>query len=286
MLSDGSGASGDVYLDQVQVGTSQTTSQAVEAAKQISPEFEKDVDSDGLLGLGFDTVNQVSPKKQKTFFSNVQDSLQTPLFTVDLKRGQPGSYDFGFIDSTKHTGSIEYVPVDKKLGFWHFTSNGYAVGDGAFTKRSIDAIMDTGTTLLLLPVPLVSSFYSKIEGATYSSDQGGYIFPCSTDLPDLTLGVGGYKAVIPGRYLAYAPIAVGDKSKSIHTAQKNFPLSLAYADSVVCYGALQRNTGIPFSVFGDVFLKSQFVVFVSFTFFRVFLQADRSIHDAQLLLAA
>ena len=33
------------------------TAQAVEAAKKISSEFVDDVDSDGLLGLAFDSLN-------------------------------------------------------------------------------------------------------------------------------------------------------------------------------------------------------------------------------------
>lgn len=82
----------------------------------------------------------VTPTKQKTFFSNAQASLSAPLFTANLKKGQPGSYTFGYIDAAQHTGSVTYVPVNSANGFWEFTSNGYAVGSGAFTSTSIDAI--------------------------------------------------------------------------------------------------------------------------------------------------
>ena len=212
---DGSGASGNVYADTVKVGATTATSQAVELAESVSAQFQQDTDSDGLLGLAFDSINTVTPDRQETFFDNVKSTLASPLFTADLKKGAPGSYDFGYIDASKHTGSITYVPVNTANGFWEFTCSGYAVGSGAFTSSSIDSIMDTGTTLLLLPTGAVSAYYAKVSGAKYNSAQGGYTFPCSASLPSLTLGIGTYRAVVPGSYLNYAPLSTGSSSMSI-----------------------------------------------------------------------
>ena len=61
----------------------------MELASTISSEFQRD-QSDGLLGLAFSSINTVSPDKQKTFFTNAEGSLNSPLFAVDLKKGQPG----------------------------------------------------------------------------------------------------------------------------------------------------------------------------------------------------
>jgi len=202
--ADQSSASGDVYADTVQIGQPTATSQAVELAQTVSAQFLQDTNNDGLVGLAFDTVNTVTPDAQKTFFTNVKSNLDSPVFTADLKRGAPGSYDFGYIDATKHTGSITYATVDTKNSFWEFPSSGYKVGSAAFESQSIDAIADTGTSLLLLETAIVTAYY-KGTGATYDSSQGGYTFPCTTTLPDLTLGIGSYKAVIPGSYINYAP---------------------------------------------------------------------------------
>ena len=131
--------------------------------------------------------------------------MAAPLFTANLKKGKAGNYNFGYIDTTEYTGSITYVPVNTANGFWEFTGNGYAVGSGAFVSTSIDAIADTGTTLLYLPSAAVTAYYSKVSGAKYSSSEGGYIFPCSATLPSITLGIGSYKAVVPGSYINYAP---------------------------------------------------------------------------------
>lgn len=148
---DGSGAAGNIYADVVKVGAVTVTSQAVECATSISSEFVSDTDSDGLLGLAFDSINTASPKQVQTFFGNAMASLASPLFTANLKAGEPGNYNFGYIDTSEYSGAITYVAVNTANGFWEFTGDGYAVGSAAFVSSSSDAIADTGTTLLYLP---------------------------------------------------------------------------------------------------------------------------------------
>jgi len=148
---DGSGASGNIYADTVKIGAVTVTSQAVECATSVSTAFQQDTLNDGLVGLAFDSINTASPSKVQTFFGNAMANLASPLFTANLKKGQPGNYNFGYIDSSEYTGAITYVPVNTANGFWEFTGNGYAVGNGGFVSSSADVIADTGTTLVYLP---------------------------------------------------------------------------------------------------------------------------------------
>ncbi|KAE8356697.1 Aspartic protease pep1 [Aspergillus coremiiformis] len=236
---DGSSASGDVYKDTVTVGGVTAHGQAVEAASRISTQFVNDRNSDGLLGLAFSSINTVEPRPQTTFFDTVKDQLDAPLFAVSLKYHAPGVFDFGFIDRKKFTGELAYADVDSSRGFWSFTADGYSVGRGAAKRSSFDAIADTGTTLLLLDDDIIRQYYQQVEGAQVNYFSGGYIFPCDTFLPDFSILIGGYKAVVPGKYLNYAPLQGGG-----------------------CIGGLQSNNG-GLSILGDVFLKSQYVVFDS-----------------------
>lgn len=89
---DGSSCSGDVYLDQVTIGGLTVKQQAVESAKTVSDQFSKgSPQMSGLLGLALDQINTVKPTQQKTWFSNIKDSLKAPLFTANLKHaaGKP-----------------------------------------------------------------------------------------------------------------------------------------------------------------------------------------------------
>ncbi len=85
---DGSGSRGNVYTDNVTVGGLMVDRQAIECAQQVSSSFTSEAHVDGLVGLGFSTLNTVSPKSQLTFFDNAKGGLDSPVFTADLKHKQ------------------------------------------------------------------------------------------------------------------------------------------------------------------------------------------------------
>ncbi|PVH90020.1 acid protease, partial [Periconia macrospinosa] len=116
---------------------------------------------------------------------------------------------------------------------------GYTIGNGSETKSTINGIADTGTSLLYLPPAVVKAYYAQVSGSQDSNTYGGYVFPCSADLPDFSLTLGGVKQRVPGKYINYTPAQTG---------------------SSTCYGGIQTNDGIGFSIFGDIFLKSKYVV--------------------------
>ncbi|KAF2151452.1 aspartic protease pepA [Myriangium duriaei CBS 260.36] len=234
---DGSGASGRVYADKVAVGAVTATRQAVEAATSISAQFQQDTDNDGLLGLAFSSINTVTPQKQTTFFDTVKAQLSKALFAVRLRKGATGTYDFGFIDSSKYTGAITYVAVDNSQGFWGFTAGAGTV-NGKKTASIGSSIADTGTTLVYLPSSVVRTYYAQVSGSSNSASAGGYVVPCSATLPDLSIAIGSGTFVIPGSYINFAPNGDG-----------------------TCFGGIQANTGIGLTIFGDIFLKAHYVIF-------------------------
>jgi aspergillopepsin I len=86
----------------------------------------------------------------------------------------------------------------------------------------------------------VKSYYSKVQGASLDSSQGGYTFPCSQTPPDFNVAIGGKTFTVPGANIKYAPISAGAST---------------------CFGGIQANTGIGFNIFGDVFLKAVYAIF-------------------------
>ncbi|KAI3333761.1 aspartic peptidase domain-containing protein [Ustulina deusta] len=239
---DGSGAEGIVGTDVVNIGGAEVQAQAIELATAVTQSFVDDVSTDGLLGLAFSTINTVQPEQQKTFFDNVMSSLAEPLFTADLRAGTNGAYEFGRIDTTKFTGDMTFVDIDNSQGFWQFTSDTFAV-DGGKSQTSVagnQAIADTGTTLLLADPAVATAYYGQVDGAVDDQQQGGFTIPCNATLPDLQLAVGNATATIKGADLSFAPVdATGE----------------------TCFGGLQAGSSGGLQVYGDIFFKSNFVVF-------------------------
>lgn len=240
---DGSTASGAVYTDKFAIGGIAFANQTVEVAKSVSAAFTSDSMSSGILGLAMSSGNQVTPNKALTFMDNMKTTLPNGLFTANLKHSIPGTYNFGFINTDEFNGTIQYTPRTTNSVYWQFQVNGHSVGpqpSSAIVADNYNAIADTGTTLLLVPSNVISDYYGKVSGAVYNQTWAAWTFPCSAALPDFAFVIGSYRGILPGRYINYGSLP----------GNTNF-----------CYGGMQSSSGSSFSIFGDILLKSQFVVF-------------------------
>lgn len=240
LYGDGASAGGIVYTDKVKLGATSFNKQAIQSAISVSAAISADPFASGILGMGRTKANTVRPTQQRTYIENIQSELREPLFTVDLKAQKPGTYDFGYIDKSKYTGGIKYVPTDPNSPYWEFTVDGYKIGKDSKNLRPyrFQAIADTGTTLLLLPNGIVIDYYKNVKGANFDPFMGMMVFPCSVTPPDFVIALGSYRGVVPGKYMNYG------RTNSTH-----------------CYGGIQSSDGIGFAIVGDVFLKAQFAVF-------------------------
>lgn len=118
------------------------------------------------------------------------------------------------------------------------------MGSGQAQNFPHQAIADTGTTLMLVPDQMVEAYYAQIPSAQNNAQIGGFVFDCTEQPPSLTANIGGYQAVIPGSIIKFAPA----DTDSFDTAK-------------TCFGGVQSNSGLPFAIYGDIFLKAAFTVF-------------------------
>jgi hypothetical protein len=257
---DGSGASGDVGTDTVALGAVTITGQAVELANSISSQFIRDA-SDGILGLAWPNISTVKPLPVATPVENMikQDDIpqSAELFTAylgswrDTNDPDQGKsfYTFGEIDQIALNGqNPAYTAVDNSKGFWMFPSTSVSINGQSTDRPDNNAIADTGTTLCLVDDDTVTAVYNAIPGSRYDNFQQGYVFPASTtadQLPDVAFPVG---------------------DALIHVQKED--LAFADAGNGMVFGGIQSRGSNPFDIFGDVFLKSAYVVSTSIGFWK------------------
>ncbi|KAF9184868.1 hypothetical protein BGZ49_004378, partial [Haplosporangium sp. Z 27] len=206
---------------------------------------------DGLFGLAFNTIESV--KGVKTFMDNAiaKKAITQPIFSVALysvhrnKADVGGSYLFGAIDKTKYTGSLTYVPVTT-ANYWQVAVEDVYYNSKSLAQPPAQAIIDTGTTLIIVSNSTAAAIHKSIKGGTYTvitnsyTTQSGWTVPCS--------------------------LANSTDSISFKMAGKNFKVALADLafspmdeKGKLCYSGVQNGLG-PW-ILGDVFIKNNYCVF-------------------------
>jgi cathepsin D len=85
-----------------------------------------------------------------------------------------GELILGGYDTTKYTGSFTYAPVSVQ-GYWEFVANSVGLTVGSTTTviaTSINAILDTGTTVAIVAPSTYANMIHNIIGGTYDSTSG------------------------------------------------------------------------------------------------------------------
>ncbi|SPO04469.1 probable aspartic proteinase, pepstatin-sensitive [Cephalotrichum gorgonifer] len=147
---------------------------------------------DGILGLGYDTisVNGIVPP----FYNLVNEgAVDEPVFAFYLadEAGQ-SEVIFGGIDEKHIKGDITYIPLRRKA-YWEVDFDSISFGDETAELENTGVILDTGTSLNVLPSALAELLNKEI-GAKRGYN-GQYTVECSkkAELPDITFELAGHK---------------------------------------------------------------------------------------------
>jgi saccharopepsin len=151
---------------------------------------------DGILGLGYDTisVNKIIPP----FYQMIEQKLlDEPVFAFYLGSGESDSEAvFGGVDKDHYTGKIEYIPLRRKA-YWEVDLESIAFGDEVAEMDNTGVILDTGTSLNVLPSALAELLNKEI-GAEKGYN-GQYTVDCKKrdSLPDITFNLAGSNYSLP-----------------------------------------------------------------------------------------
>ncbi len=184
---DGSTVSGPVYTDTVTVAGVTAHDQYFSAVNTLSPTFADEAE-DGILGLAFPAISNIG---QPPFFNmaKAQGAFKAGEFAFKLASSGAELY-LGGTNPTQYSGPIEYHTVIGP-GYWQI-DNMTLVSGSRMVESGQQTIIDSGTTLIYGPPPLVAALYKTIPGSEPFDDQAGfYQFPCAFTPSDVGFNWGG-----------------------------------------------------------------------------------------------
>ncbi|GAA5830578.1 hypothetical protein JCM11251_002519 [Rhodosporidiobolus azoricus] len=230
---DGSTTSGSVYADTVTIAGLTANNQTFAAATTLSDSWTRDP-QDGLMGMGYQALSALrSPPVFQTLVT--QGKTSSPQFSFKLASTSVGTSELflgGMNPSSYVSGTTEWAPV---LAQAYWTVAGQAQVNGASVGGTFNAIIDTGTTLIVAPTSFASTFWAAVPNSQAYSSGGFYTFPC-TAAPSVSFTFGGSTTRWP---------------------LSAFNLGRVSSGSTRCVGSLVgQDIGINGVIVGDNFLKN------------------------------
>ncbi|KAM0324817.1 hypothetical protein ACHAQA_007783 [Verticillium albo-atrum] len=149
---------------------------------------------DGILGLGYDTisVNKIVPP----FYQMVnQKAVDEPVFAFYLgdtnEEGDESEVVFGGVDESHYEGKITTIPLRRKA-YWEVDLDSISLGDNTAELDGHGAILDTGTSLNVLPSTLADMLNNEIGAKKGYNGQWSVECDKRASLPDITFNLAGY----------------------------------------------------------------------------------------------
>jgi len=213
---DGSTASGLPFQDNVSVGGINVTNQIFAGANVITGNLVSSP-GDGLMGLAFPAISNLGVNNT-IFDAFAQAQIPDPQFSFKL--AETGSSLFiGGQDPSLFTGTTEFHTLSSGMGFWQIGNTTAKVG-GVPAVSGFDAIIDSGTTLIVGPPQAVATFYSQIPGAQANS-QGFFTVPCSANIPTVAFNWGGKDWALDPSLFNLGPIQQGSNQCALAITASN-----------------------------------------------------------------
>ncbi|KAG0204511.1 hypothetical protein BGX28_003559, partial [Mortierella sp. GBA30] len=239
---DGSRVEGILGHDRVNIAGLVIEDQTFGLATRQSTSLSNDV-VDGILGLGYNTISCVPGTLTPMDNLVKQNLIKSPVFSVWLGRstdGGGGEYRFGGYDRERFEGELTWVPVTQKR-YWQIKCEGLFFGDEDL-KMSGDAIIDTGTTLVIVPTRVAKAIHANIPGSMYDKSHG-WIVP---DTPEVA---------------ALSPIFFMLNGVKFEVIMKDMMREQVEGKPGYVYSGIASTDYVKIWILGDVFIKQNYCVF-------------------------
>ena len=152
-------------------------------ATTVSEEFNS-YPMDGILGIGRGIKNGGSvgaPQMMDALISS--KVISSKLYGIHMNRNKDGTLDgemnFGEVNKDRFSGDINWSSaIDNDAGFWEINIADAVVDGKAVGLTGRTAIIDTGTSYILMPQSDAAALHGKISG--FKQDGENFSVPCDS----------------------------------------------------------------------------------------------------------
>ncbi|KAM6929158.1 pepsin A-like [Lycodopsis pacificus] len=227
---------GELAIDNVEVGGI-TVSKQVFGISETEAPFMASMVADGILGLAFQSIasDDVVP-----VFDNMikQGLVSQPLFSVYLSSEQGSEVVFGGIDSSHYTGQIAWVPLTSAT-YWQIQMDSVTInGEVVACSGGCQAIIDTGTSLIVGPTKDISNMNAWVGASTNQYGEATVYCQNIQSMPEVTFTLNGHAFTVPA---------------SAYVSQSNYGCSTGFG----------QGGSESLWILGDVFIREFYVIFDS-----------------------
>ncbi|KAG0086811.1 Vacuolar protease A [Podila epicladia] len=163
---------------------------------------------DGVFGLAYQEMS--SSGEIPPFLAMAeQKAMHNSVFGFYMGKGK-GELSLGGYDGSKIAGNeVLWANVVKK-GYWEIKMQKVKSGNADLLKTPVHAIVDTGTTQIIMPVDLARHLHSKVlPGAKHIHD-GIYSLPCNgEEMPTLRFQIESKYFEVPPNLYTLQEVAPG-----------------------------------------------------------------------------
>ncbi|KAI9255522.1 aspartic peptidase domain-containing protein [Sporodiniella umbellata] len=246
---DGSSVKGYTAHDTVHLGEYKQNNQLVGLVSSETPELAQDRFLDGIFGLAFPSLAYTGVQRSIVQDLHLSGEIKNPIVSFHLgktKHGGKGEIVFGDVNPQYYKGELKFVPVTEKK-YWQVDMKAIKVNNkDVMGGKSMPAIVDTGTTLIILPTAMSKEIHASIPQAKYNFLYG-WRMPCSladSDNKDfITFKLGDHEL----------PILIKDL---VRARTSNVINSL----NDMCFSGIAE-AETPLAILGDTFLRSYYSVY-------------------------
>ncbi|KAI9513006.1 acid protease [Russula earlei] len=209
-ITYGSGAvAGNVITDNLVVAGLQISGHTFGVATEESQDFSSSqTNFDGIMGLAQSILSQqqtLTPVESLAKAGLIQEAIVSFKLSRLADQKNDGEITFGGLDASKFdANTLVTINNVNAQGFWEGGIDSVSLNGTDLGLTGRTAILDTGTTLLIVPPGDAQAIHQAIPGAVDLAN-GTFTIPCTTQA-SLALTFRGRSFAIDPRDIAFAPV--------------------------------------------------------------------------------